>query len=533
MILLKKERSFCILGGILHSSRRKLQVFHASRADDLYMSCLLSLIEVSYRKRKMATYVTSSSSPMDSVSTMYSRESPGSFQETSFLPSSSTMYFTNLLTSSGKYSEMNSQPVNIDVDASQERVIDDAPSSLCGPMTGSTPFYSADGSSGVSHGQGLSLSLGKQFPVPPSMHLQSVEYQNQIPGRLISDPDPSTLFDPGHGHGPFADDEGYHSSEIRHSKAVRKIMNDGDESLQDDGSAAHHEMPSMGKIIPNSKYLEVVKELLDEVVHVRESIRRRSTEQVPKKNDEGSIDGNADGIDGGEQRDGSSDISPDEKQELQTKLIRLTAMLDEIDRRYKQYSHQMQILVSPFDSVAGSGAAKPYTMLGFQTISCHFRCLRDTVTGQVRLAKKNLGKQETSTSNGGGIARLRYVDQQLRQQKALQQLGILQQHTWRAQRGLPESSVSVLRAWLFEHFLHPYPKESEKTMLAREAGLTRSQVSNWFINARVRLWKPMIEEMYKQEAGDPESETNSPSATEHLGGNRTEDIQEIRTPASA
>lgn len=24
------------------------------------------------------------------------------------------------------------------------------------------------------------------------------------------------------------------------------------------------------------------------------------------------------------------------------------------------------------------------------------------------------------------------------------------------------------------------------------------QVSNWFINARVRLWKPMIEEMYRE-----------------------------------
>lgn len=26
------------------------------------------------------------------------------------------------------------------------------------------------------------------------------------------------------------------------------------------------------------------------------------------------------------------------------------------------------------------------------------------------------------------------------------------------------------------------------------------QVSNWFINARVRLWKPMVEEMYQQES---------------------------------
>lgn len=30
------------------------------------------------------------------------------------------------------------------------------------------------------------------------------------------------------------------------------------------------------------------------------------------------------------------------------------------------------------------------------------------------------------------------------------------------------------------------------------------QVSNWFINARVRLWKPMVEEMYSEEMKDPQ-----------------------------
>ncbi|MED6120578.1 hypothetical protein PIB30_022240 [Stylosanthes scabra] len=30
------------------------------------------------------------------------------------------------------------------------------------------------------------------------------------------------------------------------------------------------------------------------------------------------------------------------------------------------------------------------------------------------------------------------------------------------------------------------------------------QVSNWFINARVRLWKPMVEEMYQQELKEAE-----------------------------
>lgn len=32
------------------------------------------------------------------------------------------------------------------------------------------------------------------------------------------------------------------------------------------------------------------------------------------------------------------------------------------------------------------------------------------------------------------------------------------------------------------------------------------QVSNWFINARVRLWKPMVEEMYQKEAKEGEEE---------------------------
>ncbi|KAL0372177.1 UNVERIFIED_CONTAM: Homeobox protein A [Sesamum calycinum] len=43
-----------------------------------------------------------------------------------------------------------------------------------------------------------------------------------------------------------------------------------------------------------------------------------------------------------------------------------------------------------------------------------------------------------------------------------------------------------------------YPKDAEKHLLALKSGLTRNQVSNWFINARVRLWKPMIEEMYAE-----------------------------------
>lgn len=138
----------------------------------------------------------------------------------------------------------------------------------------------------------------------------------------------------------------------------------------------------------------------------------------------------------------------------------IVVLLLQVDRRYKQYYNQMQTLVSSFDMGAGCGAAEPYTALALQTISRHFRCLRDAIMGQIQATQRSLGEQDTSLyGHGGGIPRLRYVDQHLRQQRALQQFGVIR-HAWRPQRGLPESSVSILRAWLFEHFLHPYVPNS-------------------------------------------------------------------------
>lgn len=195
----------------------------------------------------------------------------------------------------------------------------------------------------------------------------------------------------------------------------------------------------------------------------------------------------------------AAELPPAEMQELQMKKAKLMAMLDEVDRRYNQYYNQMQIVVVSFESAAGLGAARTYTALALQTISKHIRCLRDAISGQLHATSRALGEGEVSGQGQGDIARLCFVDQRLQQQRALQQLGVMQQHAWRPQRGLPERSVSILRAWMFEHFLHPYPKDADKMILARQTGLSRSQVSNWFINARVRLWKPMVEEMYMEE----------------------------------
>ncbi|KAK8683752.1 hypothetical protein V6N13_039802 [Hibiscus sabdariffa] len=263
---------------------------------------------------------------------------------------------------------------------------------------------------------------------------------------------------------------------------------------------------SFASTILNSIYLKVAQELLNELINVQQALRQphldKNLSSQPKSSDGMSFKLS-------ESVKTSSELSPAERQDLQNKKTKLLSMQDEVDRRYLQYYHQMKIVASSFDVVAGCGTAKPYTALSLQTISRHFRCLRDAISGQIQLTQKSLGENDNSSNNqGAAIPRLRYVDHQLRQQRPLQQFDVMQ-NAWRPQRGLPESSVSVLRAWLCEHFLHPYPKDSEKIMLARQTGLTRNQVANWFINARVHLWKPMVEEMYKKELGEMDSNFNS------------------------
>nr|GMC54938.1 BEL1-like homeodomain protein 11 [Ipomoea batatas] len=154
--------------------------------------------------------------------------------------------------------------------------------------------------------------------------------------------------------------------------------------------------------------------------------------------------------------------------ELEAKIMKLIAMLEEVERRYEQYCHQMEELVSSFEAISG----KSYMVLALEAILF------------------------PPSSEAAMLQKL-----------SLQHLGLIQssRQAWRPIRGLPETSVAILRAWLFQHFLHPYPNDSEKLILASQTGLSKNQVSNWFINARVRLWKPMIEEMYKEEFAESSS----------------------------
>lgn len=117
----------------------------------------------------------------------------------------------------------------------------------------------------------------------------------------------------------------------------------------------------------------------------------------------------------------------------------------------------MEEVVSSFEVIAGVGAAKSYTVLALQAMFRHFCNLRDAIISQINMARRKLSQDMPKISSG--ISQLSLFDQESRNSRmSLQQLGMFQTHrqAWRPIRGLPETSVAILRSWLFEHFLHPY-----------------------------------------------------------------------------
>ncbi|KAL0924965.1 hypothetical protein M5K25_005826 [Dendrobium thyrsiflorum] len=273
---------------------------------------------------------------------------------------------------------------------------------------------------------------------------------------------------------------------------------------------------STANVLRNSKYARAAQELLEEFCsvsrgHVRgiNTTGMRSSSINPNLLSHGGRGVSASST-AAASSSSSKDIpplSPADRFENQRKKSKLLSMLDEVEKRYNHYCEQMQMVVNSFDSVMGFGAAMPYTALARKAMSRHFRCLKDAITVQLKQTCELLGDNDGGSGSGltkGETPKLRLIDQNLRQQRAFHQMGMMEQEAWRPQRGLPDRSVSILRSWLFEHFLHPYPSDADKHLLARKTGLSRNQVSNWFINARVRLWKPMVEDMYQQEAKEEE-----------------------------
>ncbi|KAL6146085.1 hypothetical protein ACLB2K_056768 [Fragaria x ananassa] len=293
-------------------------------------------------------------------------------------------------------------------------------------------------------------------------------------------------------------------------------INDGVHGSRSPGPTPLGPFTGYASILKGSRFLKPAQQLLEEFCDVGSSSRdiyaavsRTMTDESSSFLDDPPIESLDDpasvgGADGGESR---------------RKKSRLISMLDEVYRRYKQYYHQMQAVVTSFEYVAGLGNAAPYANLAIKAMTRHFKCLKNAITDQLQYSRSSRDSiTYVSRDKDEAIPMLRSnTTRGMYGHRSFQSTEFCEpQPVWRPQRGLPERAVTVLRSWLFEHFLHPYPTDTDKISLAKQTGLSRSQVSNWFINARVRVWKPMVEEIHMLETRQAHRNADRSDDHDHL-----------------
>ncbi|KAM0896772.1 hypothetical protein ACQ4PT_022989 [Festuca glaucescens] len=204
----------------------------------------------------------------------------------------------------------------------------------------------------------------------------------------------------------------------------------------------------------------------------------------------------------------------------------LIPLLELMDEKYYRCLEEIQSTTAKFSGLmqpSGSSGGSICAPFAHRAVSSAYRALRRRITGEIMAAEgwpshHHPHRAESSMVSGVKMEQSGSWDESAFIQKHLvPRRRPLPHQDWRPQRGLPERSVSVLKAWLFENFLHPYPQDSEKDMLAARTGLTRNQVANWFINARVRLWKPLIVELHEElKRSSGRVDGPAPPAMEHM-----------------
>ncbi|XP_028808010.1 BEL1-like homeodomain protein 3 isoform X2 [Neltuma alba] len=325
-----------------------------------------------------------------------------------------------------------------------------------------------------SNNQGLSLSLSSNSQ---SAHCRSDDHQS----RCVVSKDPSC------------------------PKPLRSVLNpssnagDRVKSIQNMvvGTPSNIDYRNVGPLGPFTGYATILKNsnFLKPAQQLLEEICGQSREKLTKGHDvSGRVSGeagastSADAVNATNESDvgGTRSSSHPSRPEYQQRMAKFLYMQEEVIRRYKQHQQQMEMVVSSFASVAGLSSATPYISKALKSVSKHFRGLENAISDQVKHIREVLGEELCAPTGGGTVtstsgqldsnmARLKFLDQSFQKNKFIVGgTGYVehQQHAWRPQqKGLPERAVSILRAWLFDHFLHPYPTDADKHMLAARTGI--------------------------------------------------------------
>lgn len=127
-------------------------------------------------------------------------------------------------------------------------------------------------------------------------------------------------------------------------------------------------------------------------------------------------------------------------------------LCNQVDDQYNQCLDEIHTVISAFHA-ATELDPKIHTRFALQTVSIMYKSLRERISSHIL----SMGELERFNHGGGCPSdRERSLDISfVQRQWSLQHLKRKDHQLWRPQRGLPEKSVSVLRAWMFQNFLHP------------------------------------------------------------------------------
>jgi len=120
----------------------------------------------------------------------------------------------------------------------------------------------------------------------------------------------------------------------------------------------------------------------------------------------------------------------------------------QVDSQYSQCLDEIHTVVSAFHAAT---ELDPHIHAHFavKTVSRLYKDLRERISKHILSMGSNFNSSWSEENK-----ELSVETSFIQKQWALQQLKRKDQ-LWRPQRGLPERSVSVLRDWMFQNFLHP------------------------------------------------------------------------------
>ncbi|GAU26973.1 hypothetical protein TSUD_06450 [Trifolium subterraneum] len=210
--------------------------------------------------------------------------------------------------------------------------------------------------------------------------------------------------------------------------------------------------------ILGSRYLAVIQEILvqiatysfenlnlDEINHSASGVRGGRGNK--------SSSSNADKRRIGVNRDTSSMSEAYADSSLQrhaaeSKKSQLLMLLQLVDSQYSQCLAEIHTVVSAFHAATELNP-QIHAHFAVKTVDRLYKDLRERISNHILAMGSNFNSSWSEEDNEFSVE-----TSFIQKQWALQQLKRKDQ-LWRPQRGLPEKSVSVLRDWMFQNFLHP------------------------------------------------------------------------------